>query len=55
LATGVVYVAADAGRANEATMPPETANTAEALAAGFAEREIAVERDRAGFSRIGAR
>jgi hypothetical protein len=55
LATGVVYVAADAGRANEATMPPETANTAEALAAGFAEREIAVERDRAGFSRMGTR
>ena len=55
LATGVVYVAADAGRANEATMPPETANTADALAAGFAEREIAAERDRAGFSRIGAR
>jgi hypothetical protein len=48
-------VAADAGRANEAAMPPEMANTAEALAAGFAEREIADERDRAGFSRMGAR
>ena len=48
-------MAADAGMANEATMPPETANTAEALAAGFAEREIAEERDKAGFSRMGAR
>jgi len=46
---------ADAGRANEATMPPEMANTAEALAAGFAEREIAVDRDEAGFKRFGAR
>jgi len=55
LATWAVNVAADAGRANEATMPPETANTAEALAAGLAEREIADERDRAGFRRMGAR
>jgi len=36
-------------------MPPETANTAEALAAGFAEREIAAEREEAGFSRMGTR
>jgi len=55
LTTVAVWVAADAGRANEATMPPETANTAEALAAGFAEREIAAEREVAGFSRVGAR
>ena len=50
-----VWVAADAGRANEATMPPETAKTAEALAAGFAEREIAAEREEAGFSRMEVR
>jgi hypothetical protein len=55
LATVAVIVAADAGRANEATMPPETANTADALAAGFAEREMAAEREEAGFSRMGAR
>ena len=55
LATVAVIVAADAGRANEATMPPETAKTAEALAAGFAEREMAAEREDAGFSRMGAR
>ena len=36
--TPVVNGAAEAGRAKEATMPPETAITAEALAAGFAER-----------------
>src|SRR5450756_16171 len=53
--TGVVNVAAEAGRAKEATMPPEMASTAEALAAGFAEREIAVDRDVAGFKRPGAR
>jgi len=47
--------AADAGRAKEATMPPETAITAEALAAGFAERETAAERDEAGFKRSGPR
>jgi hypothetical protein len=55
LATVAVIVAADAGRANEATMPPETAKTAEALAAGLAEREIADESEEAGFSRMGAR
>jgi len=59
LGLAVVCVAvaadADAGRANEATMPPETANTADALAAGFAEREIAPEREEAGFSRMGTR
>ena len=48
-------MAADAGSEKDATMPPETANTAEALAAGFAEREIAAESDRAGFNRMGAR
>ena len=53
--TGVVSVAAEAGRAKEATMPPETTITAEALAAGFADREIAVDRDEAGFKRSGAR
>ena len=53
--TGVVSVAAEAGRAKEATMPPETTITAEALAAGFADREIAVDRDEAGFKRPGAR
>jgi len=36
-------------------MPPETTSTAEAFAAGFAEREIAVDRDDAGFRRPGAR
>jgi len=51
----VVNGAADAGRAKEATMPDETAITADALAAGFAEREIAAERDVAGFRRFGAR
>jgi hypothetical protein len=51
----VVGVAAEAGRAKEATMPPEIAITAEALAAGFAEREIAVDSDDAGFKRPGAR
>ena len=50
-----VNVAADAGMAKEATMPPETAITAEALAAGFAEREIAAESDEAGLRRIGTR
>ena len=53
--TGGVTVAAEAGRAKEATMPPETAITAEALAAGLADREIAVDRDEAGFRRPGAR
>ena len=53
--TPAVNGAAEAGRAKEATMPPETAITAEALAAGFAEREIAADRDRAGFKRVGAR
>ena len=53
--TGVISVAAEAGRAKEATMPPETTITAEALAAGFADREIAVDRDEAGFNRPGAR
>ena len=55
LATVAVTVAADAGSANEATMPPETAKTAEAFAAGFAEREMADESEEAGFSRMGAR
>ena len=54
LACGV-SVSAEAGRAKEATMPPETTSTAEAFAAGFAEREIAVDRDDAGFRRTGAR
>jgi len=54
LACGV-NVSAEAGRAKEATMPPETTITAEALAAGFADREIAVDRDEAGFKRPGAR
>ena len=53
--TRVVNGAAEAGRAKEATMPPETAITADALAAGFAEREIADDRDEAGFKRCGAR
>jgi hypothetical protein len=53
--TVVVNGAADAGRAKEATMPDEMAITAEALAAGFAEREIAAERDVAGLRRFGAR
>ena len=52
---GGVNVSAEAGRAKEATMPPETTITAEALAAGFADREIAVDRDEAGFKRPGAR
>ena len=50
--TRLAGVAAEAGRAKEATMPPETANTAETLAAGFAVREIAAERDDAGFRRV---
>ena len=53
--TGVISVAAEAGRAKEATMPPETTITAEALAAGFAEREMAVDRDETGFRRPWAR
>jgi hypothetical protein len=53
--TAVVNGAADAGRAKEATMPPETASTAEALAAGFAVREIAADRDNAGLRRFGPR
>jgi len=53
--TPAVNGAAEAGRAKEATMPPDTAITAEALAAGFAEREIAADRDRAGFKRVGTR
>jgi hypothetical protein len=48
-------VAAEAGSAKEATIPPETAITAEALAAGLAVREIAVDRDDAGFRRPGTR
>jgi hypothetical protein len=48
-------VAAEAGRAKEATIPPETAMTAEALATGLAVREIAVDRDDAGFRRPGTR
>src|SRR5665647_1442421 len=52
---GVTSVAAEAGRANEAAMPPETTITAEALAAGFAEREMAVDRDETGFKRPWAR
>ena len=53
--TTTARVAAEAGRAKEAAMPPEMTSTAEALAAGFAEREIAVDRDEAGFRRPGAR
>jgi len=40
-----VGVAAEAGRVREATMAPEMTITAEALPAGFAEREIADERE----------
>src|SRR5665647_1096354 len=54
LACGV-KVSAEAGRAKEAAMTPETTITAEALAAGFTDREIAVDRDEAGFNRSGAR
>jgi len=50
-----VREAAEAGRAKVATMPPEMTIAAEALAAGFADRVIAVERDDAGFRRVGAR
>jgi len=52
---GVTSVAAEAGRAKEATMPPETTITAEALAAGFAEREMAVDSEETGFKRPWAR
>jgi len=52
---GVTSVAAEAGRAKEAAMPPETTITAEALAAGFAEREMAVDSDETGFKRPWAR
>jgi len=52
---GVTNVAAEAGRAKEAAMPPETTITAEALAAGFAERETAVDSDETGFKRPWAR
>src|SRR5680860_924356 len=48
---GVTSVAAEAGRAKEAAMPPETTITAEALAAGLAEREMAVDSDETGFKR----
>src|SRR5674476_1074007 len=41
----VVGVSAAAGRARAATMAPENTITAEALLAGFAEREIADEND----------
>ena len=51
----VVNGAADAGRAKEATMPPETAITAEALAAGLAVRPMAAEREDAVFKRCGPR
>ena len=60
-ATGAVAVgltagvAAEAGRVREATMAPEMMITAEALPAGFAEREIADERDEAELKWLGAR
>jgi hypothetical protein len=48
-------MAAEAGRAREATMAPEMTITAEALLAGLAEREIADEKDEAELKGFGAR
>src|SRR5664279_1666597 len=51
----MVGVAAEAGSVREATMAPEITITAEALLAGFAECEIADERDEAELKGLGAR
>src|SRR6478609_7702101 len=46
---------ADAGRLNEATSPPETASTAEALPIGLVERDSADESAETGLGAPGAR
>src|SRR5450759_1297238 len=48
-------VAAEAGRAREATMAPDITMTAEVLLAGMAVCEIADEKDEAGLKAFGAR
>ena len=53
--TAPVSVAAEAGRAREATMAPEIAMTAEVLVAGAAVSEMADAKDDAGLSGLGAR
>jgi hypothetical protein len=51
----VMGVAAEAGRAREATMAPDMTNTAETLLAGLAEREKLDEKDGAELKWLGAR
>src|SRR5664279_3469778 len=53
--TDLPGVAAEAGRASEATMAPEMTITAEALLAGIAEREMAEESDGAELTGLAAR